>query len=106
MEYAEMIERFDSDDEPLMLMNGFDDCIAGITIRFTDPPVVCYDYDKVIEKLIAKGASEEDAFEFFEFNQLGAWVGPQTPSFLLKCDARGVEDKSPDSVGQLHSDWS
>ena len=85
MECAELIERFDSDDEPLMTMDGFDDCIAGITIRFNNPPVVCYDYDKVIEKLVADGMDEEGAVEFFEFNQLGAWVGPCTPSFLMQC---------------------
>lgn len=30
------------------------------------------------------GVSEEEAIEFFEFNQLDAWVGEDTPGFLTK----------------------
>jgi hypothetical protein len=28
------------------------------------------------------GASYEEAYEFFEFNQLGSWVGESTPCFI------------------------
>jgi hypothetical protein len=28
--------------------------------------------------------SEEEAYEWFEFNQIGAWLGDATPCFLTK----------------------
>jgi len=65
----------------LLVMDDFDDCIVGVGQRFTDHFVV-YDLRKVLDKLMAQGMSEEEAIEFHEFNQLGAWVGPGTPVFL------------------------
>ena len=65
----------------LLLMDGFDDCIVGIGQRFTDYAVV-YDFERVIAKLMADGMTRDEAIEFHEFNQLGAWVGSSTPIFL------------------------
>ena len=89
MELAELMERFDCDNEPLIKMDGFDDCIVGVVIRYNDPPLVCYDQQKVIDRMMKDGMSEEEAQEFFEFNQLGAWVGPQTPCFLMGAERSG-----------------
>lgn len=48
-------------------------------------PVVAYDVDKIIKIMIERdGMSYEEAFEFFEFNILGAWVGEFTPIFISK----------------------
>jgi biotin synthase-related radical SAM superfamily protein len=73
-------------DEETMLMNGFDDCIVGIVERFNQPPIVCYDKTKVLQKLFEGGLEPEQAMEYFEFNQLGAWVGEKTPCFLTITD--------------------
>jgi hypothetical protein len=71
-----------SEEEPLF-MDGYDDCIAGMVRRFgMDIPIVCYDYKKVIDKLMGDGMTHEEAVEFFEFNQIGAWVGEGTPCFI------------------------
>ena len=51
------IEEILNNDE-LLLMDGFDDCIAGVAERCGMPMVFCYDYDKVIEKLIETGDCE------------------------------------------------
>ena len=92
-----------SDDE-LLLMDGYDDCIAGVVNRFGMDEIVCYDKQKVIEKLMANSdMDEEEAEEFFEFNQLGAWVGDRTPCFLLAKridwirDAKEKKDSLPGS---------
>jgi hypothetical protein len=78
----EFVDRFaDDNDIELLVMDGHDDAIMGIGQRFTDHFVV-YDLKKVIAKLMEQGMSEEEAIEFHEFNQLGAWVGPGTPVFL------------------------
>lgn len=65
----------------LLVMDGFDDCIVGVGQRFTDHFVV-YDLKKVLAKLMADGMTYEEAIEFHESQQLGAWVGPGTPVFL------------------------
>jgi hypothetical protein len=66
----------------MLLMDGFDDCIKGVVVRFGQEPIACYDQWAVIEKLKNDGMSEEEAIEYFEFNQLGAWVGERTPCFI------------------------
>jgi len=75
----EMVQGDDSNG--LLVMDGFDDCIVGVGQRFNDYFVV-YDYRKVIDKLMDDGMSYEEAVEFHEYNQVGAWVGPRTPVFL------------------------
>jgi len=69
-------------DEQTTLMDGYDDCIIGIVERFNQQPIVCYDKTKVLMKLHEGGLSPEEAMEYFEFNQLGAWVGDSTPCFI------------------------
>ena len=43
---------------------------------------MAYDYDKVLARHMADGMTEDEAVEFFEFNQIGAWVGGLTPCFV------------------------
>lgn len=66
----------------MLTMDGYDDCIVGICTRFGQEPIVAYDREKVIAKLMKDGMDREGAEEFFEFNQAGAWVGEQTPCFI------------------------
>jgi hypothetical protein len=63
-------------------MDGYDDCIVGICYRYGQEDIVAYDLDKVLAKLVAEGCTQEEAEEFWEFNQLGAWVGDKTPCFI------------------------
>lgn len=67
-----------------LLMTGYDDCIAGVCERFGQEPIVIYDTVKVLAKLIKDGMTYEEAVEWFEFNQIGAWMGDRTPAFLRK----------------------
>lgn len=69
-------------DPAMMIMDGFDDCIAGIMYRYGQKPIVCYDRAKVIAQLGKDGMTEKEAEEYFEFNQMGAWVGDRTPCFI------------------------
>ena len=70
------------DDTKALTMDGYDDCIAGVLERFGMEPIIVYDKQRVLEKLMQDGASEEEAYEFFEYNQLGAWMGDGTPGFI------------------------
>jgi len=71
-------------DPDLLLMDGFDDCIIGICESFGSVPVVAYDYDKVLANLQASGMTYEEAVEYHEFNQSGAYVGEGTPVFIRR----------------------
>ncbi len=71
--------------EDALVMDGYDDCVIGILERFGMEPIVLYDKDKIIDKLIDGDCDGyEGAVEYYEFNQLGAWVGDKTPGFLVR----------------------
>jgi len=69
-----------------LLMDGFDECLHGFTLIQTEEgtkAVACYDLRLIIKKHMDDGMTEEEAYEFFNFNQLGANVGPNSPSFIV-----------------------
>ncbi len=80
LEWAEELE-----NQNLLTMDGYDDCILGLGRRF-DQHFVVYDLKRVIQKLMAEGMTEEEALEFHDFNQVGAYMGEGTPAFLLTPD--------------------
>jgi len=72
-------------DEELMFMteDKYDKAIIGIAHRCGMPSVVAYDTDKVIDVLMEEdGMTHEEAIEFHEFNQAGAYMGERTPMFI------------------------
>ena len=75
-------------DNELLLMDDYDDAIVGLVDRFGQPTIVCYDKEKVIEKLMADGMTDEEALEWFEYNQIGAWKGETTPCFLSAIESK------------------
>lgn len=90
MTSAEIREALEDNYPECLLADGFDDAIIGLVDGATRQPVVCYDYAKCVEILMASSSMEEDeAEEFLEFNTLGAYVGEMTPLFLH--DWRKVE---------------
>lgn len=78
----EMAQALVGDDLELLFMDGYDDCVVGVVERFGSEPFVVYDRKKVLAKLMADGLSEEEAVEFYDFNQLGGWHGEHTPGFV------------------------
>ena len=67
----------------LLKMDGFDDCVVGICERYGMDAVLAYDREKVIDKLVTRdGMTQDDAEEFFQYNQIGAWMGEKTPVFV------------------------
>jgi hypothetical protein len=75
---------FDSmDGEEAMLMDGFDDCIVGVGRQQFRGPFFIYDAEKVIQKLMdCDGMTRQEAEEFHEFKQVGAWVGDGAPVMM------------------------
>jgi hypothetical protein len=72
----------DWDTELLFLSEEeFDEAIIGVAERIGDEPVVAYDTTKIVE-ILSRSMSVDEAYEFFEFNILGAYVGHKTPMFI------------------------
>lgn len=66
-----------------LLCDGFDDAIIGMAERINLGPVVAYSVEKMIEILMQRDGMEyEDAWDYFSYNILGAWVGENTPIFI------------------------
>jgi len=75
-------DRILQENEAALLMDGFDDCIVGIVYRASSSPIACYSIDKVKKSLVKGGMTEEEAEEHIEYNQMGAWMGEDTPCFI------------------------
>ena len=66
----------------LLKADGFDEAIIGVVERL-GTQAICYDTEKVIE-ILMRDMSEEEAWEYFQYNIAGAWVGEHTPFFLTR----------------------
>jgi hypothetical protein len=67
--------------------DGFDEAIIGMAERIGLGPVVAYDVEKMIEMMISNDEmTYEEAYEYFDFNIKGAWVGDYTPIFITKLE--------------------
>lgn len=90
-----LFEEFEQDE--LLVMDGYDDCIVGVVERYGLPAIICYDKLMVIQKLIDDGMSEDEAYEFWSFNQIGAWLGEGTPCYMTPTD-EFLERKAPNPI--------
>ena len=66
----------------MIKMDGYDDCIIGVCHRINQPSILAYDRSKIIKVHMKDGLNQEESMAWFEFNQLGAWVGEHTPCFI------------------------
>ena len=69
-------------DTDMMQMDGYDDCIIGVAMRFGMQPLIAYDVGLVINKLEKEGMTHEEAWEWFHYNMIGGWFGEGTPVFI------------------------
>ncbi len=68
-----------------LLADGFEDAIIGVAERCSKPALVVYDAQQCCEILVERdGMTPRDAYEYFSFNTLGAWMGENTPLFLWR----------------------
>lgn len=81
-----------NEEDELMSMDGYEDCIVGIVEQFGRPPILCYNKILVIQKMVDDGASPEEAEEYFDYNQIGAYVGESTPCFLTPTSLEDLHD--------------
>lgn len=96
-----------SDNDPkTLLLDGFDKAFLGGLRKFGQSvPIAVYDYDKVMDIVMAEGdLDDDDAAEHIEFNILGGYLGEGTPCMVFPCSLREFvmecgEDIHP-SVGE------
>jgi hypothetical protein len=70
-----------SDEYPdLLTIDGFDEAVIGVVER-AGLLAVCYDRNKIIQ-ILMRDMNYEEAFEYYEFNILGAYMGKSTPVYL------------------------
>lgn len=65
--------------------DGFGEAIVGVTSG-NGPSLVVYDQVKVID-ILGKEMPHEDAVEYFHFNVGGAYLGPETPIFIVTVES-------------------
>lgn len=82
MTSAEIIASLREHYPDLLLADGFDDAVIGLVDGACREPVVCYDFARCVQILVAGGMEEDEAIEYLEFNTLGAYVGKETPLFV------------------------
>jgi hypothetical protein len=69
----------------MLVADGYDEAVLGIARRGSQPDLIAYDVEKIIEILMTRDdMTYEVAVEFFDFNIAGAWVGEETPIFIYK----------------------
>lgn len=77
-------ELIDEIGEGAIILDGFDDCIIGLTEEFGNNIRILYSTQKIIDKLLIDSEmTEEDAWEYYSFNIVGGYYGEQNPIFLM-----------------------
>jgi hypothetical protein len=68
----------------MKLPDYLDEAIIGVGSRCEFEDVLVYDTALVIKCFVASdGMTEEEAWEHFDYNVLGSYVGDTTPIFVL-----------------------
>jgi hypothetical protein len=69
-------------DDGILLADGFEEALIGVSTQFNRGPVALYDWDKCVKILMERDKMNYDeAVEFMDFNVTGSWVGEKTPAF-------------------------
>ena len=64
-------------DEEFLTADGFDDAVIGVTNDFSAPRLI-YSVFKCYQ-ILRQSMTKEEAYEYFEFNIVGADFGDKTP---------------------------
>jgi hypothetical protein len=85
MEQTITIDEITDINPEAMLADGFDEAILGMCVQFGSEPVAAYDFNKCVEILMERdGMEREEAIDFINFNVVGAYVGLNTPVFIMR----------------------
>ena len=91
-----LAEQFGDD---LLFAESFDNAIVGVAVG-NDSGRVVYDAEKMVDILVQKeNMSQEEAWEYLEFNTFCAYVGERTPVYVNM-------ERSRRDVVKTEYDWS
>ena len=66
----------------VVVWDGLDGAVVGLELPRDDggPQRLLYDYGRMVDLLVDRdGMSVDEAFDYIDFNVVGAYVGPGTP---------------------------
>jgi hypothetical protein len=70
--------------EGAIILDGFDDCIVGVSEEFGRDSWIIYSKQRIIQKLIeSSDMNMDDAEEYYNYNILGGYFGERNPIFLI-----------------------
>ncbi len=76
----ELAEHFGDD---LLFADNFDNAIIGVSMGISCGTKVVYDAEEMAKTLVvSEGITEQEAWEYLEFNTFNAYVGENTPIFV------------------------
>ena len=75
-------ELLKDENEGVIVYDGFDKALLGFGSQWSKEPIAVYSEVLMIECLVDQGMSLSDAYEYFDFNVKGMWVGERTPLIL------------------------
>lgn len=78
-------------NDDYLLLAGHDNALLGATKTHDGSSVLIYDEAIVLQNLM-EDMDFQEAKDFFEFNILGSYVGPNTPIFLNRFTAKELFD--------------
>lgn len=67
--------------EGAVMLEGFDECVIGVSESFGEEPRLIYSKKQIISKL-TKDMSHEEAIEYYYYNIVGGHFGTQNPIFI------------------------
>ena len=82
----EVLEFISELNPDAMFPTDMEEAVIGMMERYGMQPLVLLDKTKYIEILMRDGMTHEQAWEFFDFNVIGAWMGDGTPCFATLND--------------------
>jgi hypothetical protein len=80
----EILEALGEEHPEAVTFDDLDDAIVGIASQWSKPPLVVYDYEKIIECFMKMNDwSYEEAQEWTDFNVVQVWAGEGTPLIMM-----------------------
>lgn len=67
--------------EGAVMLDGFDECVVGVSESFGEGPRLIYSKKQIISKLMLD-MDRESAIEYYYYNIVGGYFGTQNPIFI------------------------
>ena len=76
-----------AEEEGMIIVDGFDDAIIGLSSRCGGNTIIAYDIDRMVLIMSERESiSFEESYEYIEYNIIGQYCGEMSPCFIRKTD--------------------